>query len=179
MSGDRLEIGEIGVRPPRLAASSPTERLHLYLADHLAGAQAGTALARHCQKVHRASPTGPAWARLADDIEQDFQWLQQILSVLGISPSRLKHATAVVVERASRLKPNGQVLGRSPLSDLLELEALSAGVAGKRSLWLSLAASLGTEPLRTVSLDELVVRADEQLALLDSIRPALATAALA
>lgn len=179
MLEERWRDGDMAMTMPGLASSTSLERRHLYLADHFAGARAGTALARHCRQVHRGRPAGPDFARLADDVERDLQWLEELLEVLGVAPSLLKQASAVVVERASRAKPNGQLLGRSPLSDLVELETLTVGVAGKRSLWLSLEASLATEPLDDVTLDQLVGRADAQLALLDTIRPALAAGALA
>ena len=37
-----------------------------------------------------------------------------------------------VAETVGRLKPNGTLVRRSPLSDLMELEALSAAVEAKR-----------------------------------------------
>jgi hypothetical protein len=57
------------------------------------------------------------------------------MSTLGIDASPLTPAGAWLLEEAGRLKLNGQVRGHSPLSPLVELEGLEAGVSGKRSLW--------------------------------------------
>ena len=43
-----------------------------------------------------------------------------------------------MAEKLGRLKPNGQILGYSPLSRLVELETLALGITGKRSLWEAL-----------------------------------------
>jgi hypothetical protein len=40
-----------------------------------------------------------------------------------------------LAEKATRLKPNANVLTRSPLSDLIELETLYLGIQGKAGGW--------------------------------------------
>jgi hypothetical protein len=62
---------------------------------------------------------------------------------------------------AIRLKLNGWMVGYSPLSRLLELEMLLAGIDAKRSLWRSLAAAALPE-LHDVDLDLLTRRASQQ-----------------
>ena len=69
------------------------------------------------------------------EIVDERQTLRAVMRTLGIDASPLIPAGAWLLEKAGRLKLNGQVRGHSPLSPLVELEGLEAGVSGKRSLW--------------------------------------------
>ena len=76
---------------------------------------------------------------------------------LGFRASKPKAAVAWVGEKVGRLKLNGQIRGYSPLSRVLELEALAVGVRGKLALWESLLALPGIrERLSAFDLDDLV-----------------------
>ena len=75
---------------------------------------------------------------LAREIAEDRDDLDRIMSDLGVTPSRFKAALAAAGSQLGRLKLNGRLVRRSPLSDVLELEALGAGVTAKRDLWLAL-----------------------------------------
>ena len=55
-----------------------------------------------------------------------------------MKPNWFKQVAGWLVERAGRLKLNTRVFSRSPLSSVLELEALMAGVDAKRSMWQAL-----------------------------------------
>ncbi len=74
-------------------------------------------------------------------------------------------------EKLGRLKFNGRLLGYSPLSKIVELEALSLGVHGKLALWRTLEeldhVELSSAP---VPLADLIARAEQQLAELESHR---------
>src|SRR4051794_39799074 len=61
------------------------------------------------------------------------------MAALGIPRSPLKRAVGWSGEKLGRLKLNGQLAGYSPLSRLLELEGLAAGIRAKEAMWLSLA----------------------------------------
>jgi hypothetical protein len=76
----------------------------------------------------------------------------------------VKNVVAWTGEKAGRFKLNGRLTSHSPLSAVLEIEVLIAGVNGKRALWRVLH-SLADEDarLRAAQLDELIVRADSQL----------------
>ena len=63
---------------------------------------------------------------------------------LEVSPDPLKRLVVVAGEQLGRLKPNGFLAQRSPLTDVVELEALTMAVTGKLSLWETLDA-LGPE----------------------------------
>jgi hypothetical protein len=52
----------------------------------------------------------------------------------------VKNGLGWTAEKAGRLKLNGRIVRRSPLSTVVELEGLAAGILLKRSLWTSLEA---------------------------------------
>lgn len=109
-----------------------TELLGIYLNDHLAGAMAGTELAR------RISRTNPELRDLADDVEADRKELLDVMHVLGVAPRPHKAAIGWLAEKAGRLKLNGRLLGRSPLSDVLELESLRLSIESNGAMWKAL-----------------------------------------
>ncbi|MDX6688600.1 MAG: hypothetical protein QOG15_57 [Solirubrobacteraceae bacterium] len=141
-----------------------TEQLGIYLRDHRAGAAAGSDLARRAADENDGTPYGHFLSGLADEIEADVMTLEQIMSRFDVTPDLLKNAGAKVGEKLGRLKPNGQLTGYSPLSRVLEMEGLRAGVQGKLSLWQSLREVAPAHPeLDEAELDELVASAEGQL----------------
>jgi hypothetical protein len=145
--------------------------LRIYLQDHLAGATGGLELARRARGSNRGTTYGDGFATLADEIEADRRSLESIMDDLGFGADRPKNAVFWIAEKAGRLKPNGQLTGYSPLSRMVEIEGLIAGVNGKRSLWLSLLELAEDEPkLEADRLQRLVERAEQQLATLQELR---------
>lgn len=120
--------------------AGPERLLEIYLADHAAAATAGAALARRAAQNNATNEYGQFLGRLSAAIEQDRHSLQRIIAQLGFHESRSKEALAWIAEKAGRLKLNGRFRQYSPLSRVLELEALSVGIAGKLALWESLQA---------------------------------------
>jgi hypothetical protein len=142
--------------------------LSIYLQDHFAGATSGSALAERIAKAHQDDPSAAQLRQLSVDVEEDRTLLREIMASLGIEPSTSMDAAAEVGERLGRLKPNGRVLSRSPLANVVEFEMMRLGVAGKLSCWLALRSLADTEPrLSTEALDGLITRAQSQLLLLD------------
>jgi hypothetical protein len=106
--------------------------LSIYLNDHLAGATLGLELARRAARENEGSPLDTFLQNvLFPEIEQDRETLQQLMAKLGIGRSRPKVAAAWTAEKVGRLKPNGELWRYSPLSRLLELEGLAAGIEAK------------------------------------------------
>lgn len=141
-----------------------TDQLAIYLRDHRAGAATGTNLARRAAEENAGTPYGQFLGRIADEIEEDVGALERIMSRCDVTPDLLKNAGAKLGERIGRFKMNGQLTGYSPLSRVLEIEGLRAGVQGKLSLWQSLREiAPGREQLDERELDELVARAEAQL----------------
>jgi hypothetical protein len=153
--------------------------LAIYLQDHLAGSTLGVELARRAANEHAGTPLGTTLDRLKREIESDRSALLSIMSSLGIAPDRVKNAVAWAGEKAGRLKLNGRITSRSPLSSLVELEGLIAGVDGKRAMWQALRRLTDRDTrLRAAELDELIARADRQLDALWSAHAAVSSEAL-
>ena len=149
--------------------------LGIYLNDHLAGATAGTELAHRMARSHGTGEDRGPLRRLAAEIAQDRATLLDIMATLGIRVRRYKAGAAWIGEKAGRLKFNGRLLARSPLSNLEELELLRLGVEGKAAGWRTLRALADTDTrLDRARLDELISRASRQADLLEDLRVAAA-----
>ena len=138
-----------------------SDLLSIYLRDHRAGSTAGLRLARRAAKSNQDGPFGPPLSELADEIESDLGVLDEVMTVVGVSPSPVKHLGAIVGEFLARSKLNGRVRSYSPLSRVIELEGLATGIEGKRSLWASLAA-VGSPALAIFDFGDLGERAEAQ-----------------
>jgi hypothetical protein len=140
--------------------------LRIYLQDHHAASAGGLALARRA--LGRSHP-------LAKQIARDRDALERVMQQFSVTPSALKVGAVRVTELVGRLKLNGRVFERSPLSSVVELETLVVGVRGKEAFWTALqraGVSLGD-----VDLDALVESARAQGAELETLRiSAVATA---
>ncbi|MEU1185694.1 hypothetical protein ABZ464_50425 [Streptomyces sp. NPDC005820] len=162
-------------------AQGPERRrvLDIYLNDHLAGATAGTELARRMVREHHDPAYGEELRRLAAEIAQDRRSLLGILADLGMPVRHYKVYGAWLGEKAARLKPNGRLLRRSGLAVLVELEAMRLGVQGKALLWRALLSASAREPrLETERLRELLQRAEQQLRTVDELHLRAAAALL-
>jgi hypothetical protein len=154
--------------------------LEIYLADHLAAASAGVELARRAARGSAGTETGPFLEQLSTDVEADRATLRRIVDSLGYRPSAAKNLMAWAGEKVGRLKLNGRLLRRSPLSSVLELELLSVGIAGKLALWEALQQVPDLdERLASADLTALVERARVQRAGVEEHRLAAARAAFA
>lgn len=128
-------------------AALPSELLAIYVRDHLAGAVGGLALARRAARTAPSREHGRVLARLAEEIAAELTVLRRCAAALGIPRPRLREVGALAVERAARLKLNGQLRGTSPLSPVVEIEGLMLGVTGKANSWRSLASSYAAQRL--------------------------------
>ncbi len=146
-----------------LRNAAPSTLLSVYLSDHLAGATGGIELARRALDNNRGSEFEPFLQELLKEVLQDRRALERLMRHLDVEASPLKRAAAVSVERIGRLKLNGQLVGYSPLSRLVELEGLAAGVETKLNLWRSLREVLPPEALPAgIDLGTLIERAERQ-----------------
>ncbi|HEY2141283.1 MAG TPA: hypothetical protein VGG98_04405 [Solirubrobacteraceae bacterium] len=145
--------------------------LSIYLNDHLAGSTLGRDLARRTAGSNRDNDYGPPLARLAEEIDADRDSLLALMDTLEVGTDRVKVLGAWVAEKAGRLKLNGRLLSYSPLSRLVELEALLLGVTGKLALWRSLQLGEAKDlQLPKSELKRLVERAERQARELESLR---------
>lgn len=154
------------------------KHLGIYLNDHLAGAVAGVELAKRAARNNEGTEFGEFLQRLVDEVKEDRSTLEELMSALDIPKNRAKDVGAWLVEKAGRLKLNGQLTGYSDLSRVLELEGLSLGVEGKLSMWRSLLLVKDKyPPIAVLDLDSLIERAVDQRRGLEEFRQKAVTTA--
>jgi hypothetical protein len=159
-------------------SAGPDRLLAIYLNDHLAGATLGVELARRLRSSNRGdAEMGDPLSRICAEIEADQETLIRLMERLGVDRNPIKPALAKAAERLGRLKLNGQVRGYSPLSRVLELEVLAAGIGGKIQLWNALEQSFG-ESLESFDFHALAERADSQGQRVEDLHLAAAQRAL-
>jgi hypothetical protein len=153
--------------------------LRIYLQDHRAAATAGRELAARALGSNRGSEFEGDLEWLLGQIEQDMASLDEVMEALDVSHDRLKKVALWTGEKLGRLKLNGRLLSYSPLSRLVEIEGLIAGVTAKGSLWNALQTVAAYESrLAGFDLEALASRADEQRARLEELRTRAAAIAL-
>ena len=149
------------MRPPTILSS---DRLTIYLNDHLAGAAFGGELVRRALSENHGTDFAPFLRELAAEIEQDRRSAEALRVRLAVPRDRVKATGGWLAEKAGRLKLNDRFRGYSPLSRLLELEALAGGIQAKLSLWRSLRQLAAVDGrLQAAELDDLIARAESQL----------------
>ena len=146
--------------------------LGIYLNDHLAGSTVEMELAQRIAASARHLPTSEdVLERLAAEIREDRTALLEIMNALGIQIQGYKVFAAWAGEKAGRLKLNGYLLNRSPLSSLEEVEMLRLGVEGKGAAWRTLREVASRDSrLDAGRLDKLIMRAARQADLLEELR---------
>ena len=152
--------------------------LGIYLNDHLLESTGGLELLGRLVRAHRGTPDGAVLARLEAEVNADRDALREIMRGLGVRERRYKLVAAWVAEKAGRLKANGYLVRRSPLSGVLELEAMMLGVGGKAALWRVLLELAEQYPrLDRARVADLLDRAERQSAELEALRAGHAAAA--
>lgn len=145
--------------------------LRIYLNDHFLIANAGVALARRVAKNHEDTSFSTDLSSLANEIAVDLSALTSQMKRLNLSPQQWRGPLGVVAERAGRLKLNGHILSRSPLSSVVELEGLLSGIEGKRALWKTLRRLAGSDDrLDAAALDDLIERSWRQSDVVERVR---------
>jgi hypothetical protein len=153
------------------ASPTSTPLLGIYLNDHLAGAVGGGDLAERLADAETNCVGGDVLAAIAAEVAEDRSALMSIMAALGVPVRRYKMVAAWVAEKAARLKPNGRIFARSPLSRVIELEVLRLGVEGKAAAWRTLRTLADTDPrLDAAQLDKLIDRARRQIDQLERLR---------
>ncbi len=164
---------------PALRDADVQTRLATYLNDHLGGATGGVELARRLCNSNQGTEYAAPLKIVAGQIEEDVESLREIMARFGVEEDRIKQTVAYAAEKVGRLKLNGQLLGYSPLSRLVELEGMVLGVTGKHAMWAVLAENYDQDPrLMGIDLAQLIARAKEQRATLERLRRRAAAEAL-
>jgi len=148
---------------PATAGIRNPDLLGIYVNDHLMAATGGVELVARMLKTHRGKPFEPHLEQLLGELREEKTALLSTMKALDIPVRQYKQAATWLGEKISRLKLNGRLLSRSPLSDLIEFEFIATAVLGKRA---------GFETLREVAevddridkelLERLIRQADEQ-----------------
>ena len=103
---------------------------YLNLNDHMAGATAGTNLAKMAAEEHRSDEHGPFFGEISHEIAADYETLQQLLVALGVSRSATKTALAEIGSKM--MAPKFISGGDDQLNAFVTLETLSIGVEEER-----------------------------------------------
>lgn len=154
----------------------PSQALAIYLRNHAAAADAGKDLFDRMARSQADRPWGPTLVAVATEVTQDVKTLRALLRDWGVRPDPWSSLALRAGERVGRLKPNGHLLSRAPLSDLVEVEAGLDAVHAKACGWQALLAAHGSAV--PADLDELAGRAEDQLARLRVVHATVAAAVL-
>jgi hypothetical protein len=173
-----VKTGWVVCKTRAVAPIPTTDKLAIYLNDHLAGATVGVELSRRLARQNRSSDYSDPLEQIASEVEEDRRTLLELMARLSIGRDRLKSALAWSGEKAGRLKLNGSIVSYSPLSRLEELELLALGVQGKLAMWQALKA-LGDPRLSAIDLDALITRARSQVRRLERLKRRAAQQAFA
>jgi hypothetical protein len=151
--------------------------LAVYCNDHLAAAVGGIELVRRMLGEHRASDYEQPMEQLLGELREEKTSLESMIRGLGVPIRQYKLAAVWVGEKAARLKLNGRLLRRSPLSDLVEFEFLASAVRAKRSGFETLRTVAEVEPrLPKGEIDRLIEQANRQFEWLSRTRRDVAAA---
>ncbi|MDI9835708.1 hypothetical protein [Streptomyces sp. KAU_LT] len=145
--------------------------LGIYLNDHLAAASGGVERARHMARSSAGPELAAALEPLAAELAEDRGALVALMRRLDVPVRAYKVYAGRVAERLGRLKGNGRIVRRSPLSPLVELEALRLEAEGRAALWQTLRDLADRdERLDPDHLDRLLERTRRQQGALEELR---------
>ncbi len=154
---------------PQISGKVDKKLFGLYLADHLAGATAGQGRIERMARDFTDTPFHSELAAIATQIREEREYLRGLVGDLGVPRRNPRRAAAWVAERAGRLKLNGRLVNRSPMTLVLESELMRSAVTGKLGLWQTLQDLAGDLGLDRSRFDGFAAMAREQLATLDRV----------
>ncbi|GAB3584311.1 hypothetical protein GCM10027445_60340 [Amycolatopsis endophytica] len=145
--------------------------LGIYLNDHVAVVTAGVELARRFARSEAGWAGNGKLDRLAEEMAEDLDALTGMMRAIGEPAGPGGRWAGWLLEKAGRLKLNGRMLSRSPLSRVVELEGLRLGVEGKVAAWRTLRARAAVDArLDADRLDELIANGRSQATRLERLR---------
>jgi hypothetical protein len=151
--------------------------LDTYLNDHIAGATAGTNLAKIAAEEHQTDEHGPFFSEMYAAIKRDFETLKDLATALGVQESAGKAALA---EIGSKLMAPKFTAGEDDeLNAFITLETLSIGIEGKVCMWKALRTVEGDYAgFERFDLDGLLASAESQREKIEGQRQKIAPRAL-
>ncbi len=153
--------------------------LAVYLRNHEAAQRAGHDLFRRVVANQACKPYAEDLRQLTDDVHDDLHALQDFMTRAGVSPDPVLVAALRLGERLGRLKPNGSLVFRAPLTDLIEIEGLLGAVSAKAAAWQALSAAGVDAWAEPLDVGVLIDRASAQTDRLQEIHRSVAAVLLA
>jgi hypothetical protein len=145
--------------------------LAVYCNDHLAASIGGIELVKRMLGEHRTTDYEQPLEQLLGELREEKSSLESMMRGVGFPIRQYKLAAVWLGEKAARLKLNGRLLKRSPLSDLVEFEFLASAVRAKRSGFETLRTVAEVEPrLPKTEIDRLIRQANRQFEWLSHTR---------
>ncbi len=108
-----------------------------YVRIHLTGASAGIELFSRGPGLDDPKAR-QITADIRGELFEERSWLRGFAREIGASEPLLVETVAKIGERVGRLKPNGSLLHRTPLTDVIDLETMHDAVSGKVAGWEAL-----------------------------------------
>ncbi|WP_167198774.1 NAD-dependent epimerase/dehydratase family protein [Brevibacterium pigmentatum] len=143
--------------------------LGLYLSDHLTGATAGAERIERMAADFIDTPVFAALSELAAEIRGEHLYVRHLIGELGFRRRPLAEAVSWVGERVGRLKSNGSLLKRSPMTLVLEAELMRSAVIGKLGMWQTLEGNAEALGLDAEQFRGFAQKAEHQREVLDTV----------
>ncbi|WP_434591283.1 NAD-dependent epimerase/dehydratase family protein [Brevibacterium sp. 1718] len=140
-----------------------------YLSDHLTGATAGAERIERMAADFVDTPVFAALSELVAEIRGEHLYVQHLIGQLGLRRRRLAEAVSWAGERVGRLKSNGSLLKRSPMTLVLEAELMRSAVVGKLGMWQTLEDNAEALGLDAQQFRAFAQKAEHQRGVLDSV----------
>jgi hypothetical protein len=137
--------------------------LGIYCNDHLAASTGGIELVSRMVGAHEGTRFEGPLRDLLDQLKDERSALVSMMAALDIPVRQYKQLATWVGEKLARLKLNGHLLSRSPMSSVIEFEFISTAVLGKRAGFETLRELADVDSrLDAAELDRLIRQADQQ-----------------
>ena len=166
---DAGEGASAGKGSPRISEDVDRDLLNLYISDHLTGATAGMSRIERMAEANVDTPVFAELSMLAHEIRNERRFLEQLLEDLGFKQLPHRQAASWVGEKVARLKNNGRLVKRSPMTLVLEAELMRSAVIGKKGGWETLRDNAQLLGLDKQVFTDLVENVDRQVAVLDQV----------
>ncbi len=153
--------------PLRVPDSMDHYLFGLYLLDHFSAATAGLERMERMSRGYADTPFHAELAEVTEQLRGERELYRDLLDALGMPRRRYRQAAAWLGEKVGRLKLNGRVTHRSPLTPVVEAELMRSAVLAKIGGWQTLREHAADVGLDAAQLDDLLDQAQRQVELFD------------
>lgn len=151
----------------RIPASMNRHLFGVYLSDHFTGATVGLERMERMTRGYRDTPFHAELAEATEQLRGERELYRDLLHRLAVPRRTHRQVAAWLGEKVGRLKLNGRVVERSPLSAVLEAELMRSAVVGKISGWWTLREYADEIGLDATQFGELIDQGHRQLEMLE------------